>query len=191
MNKNDYLAKNINSFATMNLKKANILDVARFIINYYRNNKDRSATNLELQKVLYYIQAYHLVRFDGHPFFDDVPEAWVRGPVYRTVYNRYREFGSDEIELEDQKSVKEDFEESINELDLPQEQLEFIVSALDYFSNMSYGQLITRTHAEKPWNEARNGLGPLDYSDETISHESMKKFYEELIERNKEKRKSS
>lgn len=160
----------------MDYNTVKISHLAKFIIRYYLSNKDVGATNLELQKVLYYLQAYHLVYFDN-PLFKEEPEAWVRGPVYRKIYDKYKEYGAEPIEIE--TDSKEDaYEEALNQLDLKKQQLVYIRAALDFFSNMSYGQLITRSHNEKPWNEARKGLGPLDYSNGVITHESMKNYYE-------------
>ena len=47
------------------------IDVARHIINY-SNEKRYGISNLKLQKLLYMVQAYYLVKTDEHkPCFDD------------------------------------------------------------------------------------------------------------------------
>lgn len=167
------------------VQKVDIIDLSKFIINYYCVTKDKPATNLELQKVLYYLQAYHLVNFDKHPFFVEQPEAWVRGPVYRKVYDEYKKYGSDPIQLDSELPIEQVYKESLNKLNLSENQLEFIDAALNFFSNMTYGELITRTHAEKPWNEARNGIGLLEYSNQVISHDMMYDYYKRISEKNR------
>ena len=41
-------------------------------------------TNMKLQKMLYYQQGFHLAYFDT-PLFDDEIEAWMYGPVVKSV----------------------------------------------------------------------------------------------------------
>lgn len=48
-------------------------------------------TPLTLQKLLYYIQGNYVAIYDK-PLFDAPCEAWVHGPVYRNVYNLFRDF---------------------------------------------------------------------------------------------------
>ena len=48
-------------------------------------------TPLTLQKLLYYIQGNYAAIYDK-PLFDAPCEAWVHGPVYRNVYNLFRDF---------------------------------------------------------------------------------------------------
>ena len=47
-------------------------------------------TNLKLQKLVYYAQAWHLALFD-EPLFDDPIEAWVHGPVVSSLYSKFPE----------------------------------------------------------------------------------------------------
>ena len=46
---------------------------------------------IKLQKLLYYIQSWHIAKLDKELLFDSLPEAWVNGPVYRDVYNCYKD----------------------------------------------------------------------------------------------------
>lgn len=53
-----------------------VMDVARFIINY-SNERDYSISNLKLQKLLYFVQAYYLTSTEEHePCFKEDIEAW-------------------------------------------------------------------------------------------------------------------
>ena len=51
---------------------------------------------MKLHKLLYLVQAAHLVWF-GAPAFSERIEAWIYGPVTRTVAGRYSQFGSSPI----------------------------------------------------------------------------------------------
>ena len=54
-------------------------------------------TPLMLQKLLYFIQGIHLA-FYGTSVFPEDCEAWVHGPVYREVYDLFRDFKYNPIE---------------------------------------------------------------------------------------------
>ena len=62
----------------------NVLDISRYIINY-SNVKDYGISNLKLQKILYFVQAYFLIE-TGSPCFKEKIEAWDFGPVVPKAY---------------------------------------------------------------------------------------------------------
>lgn len=68
------------------------MDISRYIINY-SNEKDYDISCLNLQKVLYFIQAYFLITLDK-PCFTEQIEAWNFGPVVRKAYLEWIRFGS-------------------------------------------------------------------------------------------------
>lgn len=71
------------------------LTLAKYIIN--KCTADHCPiSNLQLQKILYYIQVEFL-KNKGTPIFKDDIEAWMFGPVVRSVYNKYCGFGSMKI----------------------------------------------------------------------------------------------
>ena len=55
-------------------------------------------SNLQLQKILYYLQVY-FIQHEGIPLFEDEIEAWQFGPVIPEVYYEYCGFGGFEIQL--------------------------------------------------------------------------------------------
>ena len=62
-------------------------------------------SHLKLQKLLFYVQAYHLAYFDS-PIITDSFEAWAHGPVSRKIYNELRDLSTIHREiryLEDDK----------------------------------------------------------------------------------------
>lgn len=144
----------------------------------------QSICPLKLQKLLYYIQAWHLVYFN-EKIFKESPEAWVNGPVYRSVYNQYKNIGIyDNFKMEDFSISNEDLSNKIlqetRELDLDTEQYNFLEAVFLHYGTMSHDKLVYLTHSEKPWNTARKGLSPIDYSDNKISLEEMKEYYKSL-----------
>lgn len=162
-------------------KKVNIEDISDFVLHYCFI-KGITINHLKLQKLLYYIQAWHLVYFDENPLFDEKPEAWVNGPVYRKVYDKFKTFPIyNEIGLDGNipnNDPEANFQKICDQLDLDKEQIEFLNAVLDNYAVMHPDRLVFLTHNEAPWNEARKGLGPFDYSDEKISHKSMFEYYQ-------------
>lgn len=125
-------------------------------------------SNLKLQKLVYYAQAWHLALRD-RPLFDDDFQAWVHGPVIPLLYQQYKSFGWQPI-------LKE------IEPHLPQDVLEFLEEvAQEYFSCDAYA-LERMTHAEEPWKLAREDLPPDAPSDSVIRKEWMKEYYRACAE---------
>lgn len=162
-----------------NLTTTKIKDLAEFVIRYCNLN-NIPISNLKLQKLLYYIQAWHLVYFDKHPLFSNQPEAWVNGPVYREIYNDYKPYSYLDIRLGFEVSNKESYQKALDKLALTEDQEKYMQSVLDHFSNKTPDELVLRTHRDAPWNEARKGLGLLDYTDEIITYDLMYNYYSSL-----------
>lgn len=135
-------------------------------------------TNKKLQKLLYYIQAWHLVYFDG-ALFNELPEAWVHGPVYPSVYDKYKRFQSKPIWIEENYPINKTVE-LFNSFCFSDEQKAFFEAILKYYGGRSALELELLSHRELPWLEARNGLADYDISANKISEESMKSYYSSL-----------
>jgi len=169
-------------------KTTNVKDLSQFLLLYFI--KDGIEINhLKLQKILYYIQSWHLVYFDNNPLFEDKPEAWVNGPVYRKVYNELKQIGIyDNINAEKLKcqDIDNEFETIKSKLNLEPEQFIFLGDIIKHYAYMPSNKLIYMTHIDAPWNEARKDVGAFDYSDNIISHDSMYSFYKNLLSTTKE-----
>lgn len=96
---------------------------AKSVANYviaYGMKIGHPVSNLQLQKILYYIQVYFLKK-KGIPFFKDEIEAWQFGPVIPTVYYQHAAFGpapitmfkTQKIDLEQEE--KKDLEQIVKE----------------------------------------------------------------------------
>ena len=71
------------------------IDVACYIVNKCVHD-GKKITDLQLQKIMYYIQRYFLRQERRSLFMDDI-EAWMYGPVIPAVYRRYCGFGSSDL----------------------------------------------------------------------------------------------
>ncbi|KAA6332379.1 hypothetical protein EZS27_019115 [termite gut metagenome] len=173
------------------IKTININDIAKYIILKLLNNGN-SICPLKLQKLLYYIQSWHMVYFGrNNTLFTDVPEAWVNGPIYRNVYDSYKHIGVyDQIQGMDigcktnkTKEMEEELKNVYNSLNISQSQHEFLESMLIHYGTLSHDKLVFMTHLENPWNEAREGLNPIEPSDRELSLDTMYSYYKERKER--------
>lgn len=68
------------------------LELSKYIVSKCVNDKD-PITNLQLQKILYYIQ-YEFLSNRNEPIFSDDIEAWAFGPVVPDVYYYFSFFGA-------------------------------------------------------------------------------------------------
>lgn len=145
------------------LKNDKIGAVAEYIIS-----KCEEITPLALQKLLYYSQAFTRL-FTKNNLFDDDCEAWVHGPVYRNVYEKYRDFGRNQIEYENNIiSLDNDMEEKI------------VDAVIKYFGCYS-GKILERmTHEEKPWVINRQGLDKYESSSNVIEKEVINEYFNNI-----------
>jgi len=121
-------------------------------------------SNLKLQKLLYYAQAWYLALND-QPLFADDFQAWVHGPVLPSQYHRFK------------AAAWMPIAEPVDEPALPQELKAFLNEILDVFGVETAIALELMTHRERPWAEARRGLPPDASSTQVISKRSMRDFY--------------
>lgn len=143
-------------------------NVAKYLIYlasqaFVGDNKEREGiTNLKLQKMLYFSQAYYLAKFNK-PLFKDSIEAWEYGPVVPSIYKQFKSKGSNPIILEkDESSLSE--EDKVN-----------IRKIWEVFGGYSAGRLVEISHAHTPWKEAYASIG------KEISHKSISEYYTPLL----------
>lgn len=126
-------------------------------------------TPLALQKILYYIQGFSTYFFD-RPIFNDNAEAWVHGPVYREIYDRFSYYRYNPIS-------KNEFE-SYNEIDsLNAKEIKLIDSVINNFGVYSGKTLEKMTHTTIPWEEGRKELSEEEYSSNIIDIDTMKDYF--------------
>lgn len=138
----------------------NVLDVCRHVINY-SEEKDYGISNLKLQKILYFIQAYFLLEKKDHtPCFNERIEAWDFGPVVPEAYQEYKQFGSCDIPAIDSYMVidKDDIWNSYrvqyHDDIIKDNDKELIDKVIDKFADYSATDLVTLTHRQAPWKDA-------------------------------------
>jgi len=140
-------------------------DIAKYILNFFQERGDL-ITNLKLQKLLYYVQGWHLGLY-GKPVFPESLQAWVHGPVQPDVYAQYKKFRWNPI---------------VDEIDAPkiakklQQHIDEVLAV--YGTEPAY-VLERMTHQEDPWQHARHGLQPDMESTAEITPGSMCEFFKQ------------
>ncbi|KGO24557.1 hypothetical protein Q757_08505, partial [Oenococcus alcoholitolerans] len=76
--------------------RANKIYDARFIANFIVDQNPNKVSNLMLQKILYYVKIYFLVKCDRNIFSNSM-EKWEYGPVIPDVYHEFNNYGSEPI----------------------------------------------------------------------------------------------
>ena len=112
-------------------KKVNVLTYNEFI------------TNLKLQKLLYYAQGCYLAKNNESLIKEDFL-AWEHGPVIRKIYDKFRIFGANGIQYD------EDYEDKIDE-----ETKVLLKKVYNRFGQYTAWKLRDMTHQETPWKETK------------------------------------
>jgi uncharacterized phage-associated protein len=156
--------------------KIDSLDLAKYVLCKVRNVK-----HLKLQKLLYYIEAWHVAVFDKS-IIDDRFEAWLHGPVSRKVWDEYKPESKlyDVIPVEQNKCAH-----AIKKVEdtLDEDQLALINDVFTEYGSKSAYHLEVLTHSEQPWIAARKGVTDGAASRAEISRSSMKKYYGAMLTR--------
>lgn len=143
------------------------------VISYIFERMDE-VTPLMLQKLLYYIQGFSFALNDREMFIENC-EAWVHGPVYKDVYNIFKHFRYNVID--DPKFVMfEGYKKCLDDKD--KNIINLVVNTFGQYG----GKILEKTtHNESPWLLARNGFGENVPSNEIISKESIREYFNKLV----------
>lgn len=139
-------------------------EIARYIVCFFQEAGD-PVSNLKLQKLIYYVQGWHIALREGRPAFDDRLEAWTHGPVHPGVYRMFKDFRWSPITVRlDKPSLDEGLKEVVD-------------TVLAVYGSYSGFELESLTHDELPWLEAREGLPPDAESHNVLLHKTMRQFF--------------
>lgn len=154
-------------------KQHNYSDVADYFIAL-ANEKGDVMTNLRLQKLIYYAQAWYLANYKK-PLFEEDFEAWIHGPVLPPLYEDYKERGGQPI-------IKDVSLEEVEKC-FSKTELEFLDEVAEVYMPYTAYQLEAMTHREDPWIKARGGIESSEQSSKTINKDSMRDYYGEKIKK--------
>lgn len=140
--------------------------IARYIIS-----RCEDITPLALQKLLYYSQAFYTL-FVGSNLVNDDCEAWVHGPVYKVIYEEYKNYGRNIIDIEKN--------ENIENIELDELEETIIDNVIKYFGCYRAKVLEEMTHNEKPWIITRIGLKKNEPCNRIIKKELINEYFKDI-----------
>lgn len=142
----------------------------------YIFKKTEEITPLALQKMLYFIQGIYMVLF-GIELFSEECEAWAHGPVFKDVYEVFKNFKYNPIDDTRFAMLQNRFHELGDD---EKRVIDLVVETFGMYSGKILEQI---THGETPWMDARINCLPEEPSNEVISKETIKKYFLEVAEK--------
>lgn len=177
-------SKYVKNDLTKCIKTLNMVDIKNIMqmVILYCQSQGYTINPLKLQKLLYFIQAWHIVRFEKNTLFQELPEAWVNGPVYRSIYDILKEkfYKNDNfinIQCDTEEKLHNELDKLISNSHLTEQQQELLFDVLKIYGGMSDEKLVFATHQAEPWNNARKGYKPFERCNKVISIEDMYNYY--------------
>ena len=141
----------------------NAIDIAKKIVCKTDVEHGDTISNLKLQKLLYYMQGFHLAFF-GEPLFNEPIEAWTYGPVVPVVFQEFKKFQKRAINPELYS----------DELVLTKDQQNMFDQVYNEYNRFSAVALMNMTHNEGLWKN--HSLG------EVIPNNELRDFFLTQIE---------
>ena len=131
------------------------LNITKYIL--YRCSFDGDVvTNLRMQKLLYFVYVWHLVKL-GSPCFKEKFQAWPNGPVLASVYRELKQFGAQPIDSDFSGiETQEDLENLKKAIGKKTKQL--VDEVYEKYIMFTPFELVALTHEEVAWKNARKGL---------------------------------
>ena len=128
-------------------------------------------TNLSLQKLLYYFKALGFV-FYKDDILDEQCEAWVHGPVFAKIYEKYKSFG--------REPIRNEYQEIEFDKLLTKDEINLCNYVLENFAIYNGNILREFTHRERPWIEAREGLGETERCTNVIVDSCIETYFNQI-----------
>ena len=140
-----------------------VIKVASYICNRYKEENKVNIDEMKLHKLLYFSQRESIIR-TGEPMFSEDFEAWKYGPVIASIRDLYKS-------------------NSLNQIPTWEELAPFCES-LDFifqnYANKDSWSLSILAHGEYSWQNARKGYAPEDKCNKKLKLEDIRKDAERM-----------
>lgn len=134
----------------------NALEIAKYVINYALEN-DAPISNLQLQKILYFLVRDFYKKTSRFLFVEDFI-AYPLGPVVQEVYEVYRGYGSSKI-----------FDKTSPEAKLDEETKSTVDSILNRYIRETAFNLVNLSHCKGgAWQQTIDHKGPYRVIDKEL-----------------------
>lgn len=145
------------------MRKISIFDISDWFLS------KEAMIPKKLQVLSYYFVAWEYALFDTSSMPNVVFQAWINGPIFPELYDKYKDYGWDNIEQKQDNSSL--FDSKL---------LELLESVWLTYGDKSANELEALTHSEYPWKNARKGLEEREVSDKGIEVKDMKEYYRSI-----------
>lgn len=123
------------------------IDVANFFIDIINSDEEGSVTNLQLNKIVFFAQAWSLV-LKNKPLFDEDFRAWDYGPVLPSIYHKFKDYGKQYIARVSDNIFEDVFDN---------ETIDFLLDVYREYSKYSATELVNLTHVKGGvWDQIRS-----------------------------------
>ncbi|MEX1039974.1 MAG: type II toxin-antitoxin system antitoxin SocA domain-containing protein [Pirellulaceae bacterium] len=168
------------------------------IANYFLGRAEQEGkglTQMQVQKLTFYAHGWYLA-LDGRALIKEDPQLWKYGPVFRSLYSEFKEFGSQEIDrraLEFRFNTTPESPEAFEffEPTIDNEHPDDVDSKLaravlervwEMYGGFTSYQLSNMTHAEgEPWRVIRDRLPEKIPPGLHISSEIIKECFQKKL----------
>ncbi|MDD3142003.1 MAG: DUF4065 domain-containing protein [Lachnospiraceae bacterium] len=154
--------------AIKNIERLTTCDTKIEVIALYVINSMYEITNMSLQKILYYIKAFSMV-IDNNEMFMDNCEAWAYGPVFPSIYEKYKVFDRQIIEDCD---AQINYDELLNAKE--KERIDFVLNCFGIYNGKVLKEF---THKEEPWIKARIGFEENESCNNPIKEKDIQEYF--------------
>ena len=142
------------------------LEIANFFIKIANSENEGSITNMKLNKLLYFAQAWSLTKY-GEPLFEEEIQAWQHGPVVPSIDKAFRICGYNPI-----NDTAGDFSSK----NFSQRDIQLLIDVYNEFGKYSATKLADMTHEKGgPWATVYKNY----ISDIVIPLELIRDYYEQ------------
>ena len=142
-----------------------VLDVAAYIVNYLGE-----IPKAKLWRLVFYCQAWYMVKNNGMPLFKEKIEAWINGPTVRELYDVVGTSIYD-------KTVWRVPGGKYSLLDLKTKMI--IQEVLDIYGKISTSDLIMSTASILPWKITRESYDPMEARTNIIPNALIYDYYKD------------
>ena len=155
--------------------------VANFVLDR-ADDQGRDITNLDLQKIIYFLHGHHLVRYQ-EPLVEGEFEAWTYGPVHRVIYDAFRVYN--DTPIDGRATAFDPIRRKRRELPALDDKraTELICEVAGRYLDMPTYSLVQLTHSEgTPWSRTVHDAEKRVNVGMKISNAVIEEYFEGSIE---------
>jgi uncharacterized phage-associated protein len=132
-------------------------------------------TPLKMQKLVYYAYAWTLA-IEHTRLFQDKFQAWPNGPVIPDLYQQLKRYGASPIAIDFAGVGNESVQKQLMDK-IPVAVRDVLDEVYETYMPLTAFELVSLTHNELPWKNARKDVAPTERSDNYITDEDILKQY--------------